>query len=281
MKHVSYYLIQVFSLIRPKPKHYLTICCIIKDENDYIVERVNYHLKAGVEHFYIYDNDSKTSPEKTINEAGLSKFVTVIKIPGRSQQMIAYQLCLKKYGRESQWMAFLDMDEFIIAKATKGSLPHLLKSYESYGGLAINWQLFGSGYHIKKTHASQLERFVLRADSTADINRLIKSIVQPMYMKKVCNPHFCIPKKGYYSVNENFEPVVAAFSNVSVNKVQVNHYHSRSLEEFEEKIKRGYADDTHSQRSIDSFYHHEKYANAIEDKTILEIFAPVRYLSHI
>ena len=36
---------------------YLSILCIIKNE-DYLEEFILYHYLLGVEHFYIYDNES-------------------------------------------------------------------------------------------------------------------------------------------------------------------------------------------------------------------------------
>jgi hypothetical protein len=37
----------------------IAICLIIKDENEYLQEWMDYHRKVGVSHFYIYDNNSK------------------------------------------------------------------------------------------------------------------------------------------------------------------------------------------------------------------------------
>ena len=37
---------------------YLSLCLICKDENDYLAEWLDYHILAGVERFYIYDDDS-------------------------------------------------------------------------------------------------------------------------------------------------------------------------------------------------------------------------------
>lgn len=43
---------------RTQPKYYLAICAISKDEGPYLKEWVEWHLKQGVEKFYIYDNES-------------------------------------------------------------------------------------------------------------------------------------------------------------------------------------------------------------------------------
>ncbi|MBR0260666.1 MAG: glycosyltransferase family 2 protein [Selenomonadaceae bacterium] len=44
----------------------LAIVAILKNEGRYLKEWLDYHLSAGVDHFYLYDNDS------TDNQAGLA-----------------------------------------------------------------------------------------------------------------------------------------------------------------------------------------------------------------
>ena len=41
-----------------KKKYYISICLLAKNENNYINEWLKWHIDLGVEHFYIYDNDS-------------------------------------------------------------------------------------------------------------------------------------------------------------------------------------------------------------------------------
>ena len=41
-----------------------------------------------------------------------------------------------------QWMAFIDVDEFLVIRnSTVTSLPQLLREYTDFGGLAVNWQV--------------------------------------------------------------------------------------------------------------------------------------------
>lgn len=55
------------------------------------------------------------------------------------------------------------------------------------------------------------------------------------------------------------------------DKIQLNHYWCRSLEEHCEKVERGLADTTRRTRTIDEFYERERDANKVEDRTILEV----------
>ena len=259
------------SLKRSVNSYNLAICCIVKDENEYLEEWINYHLKTGVQHFYIYDNESSTPIYNILAGLNLLNHATVTGIKGKAKQVDAYSDCLKKFGTKSRWIAFIDIDEFIVAKTTGGDLVAFLKDYEQYGGLGINWQIFGSNGHIEKSGQSQLERFKLRANEDHEVNAHIKSIVQPKYVKSPTTPHNFKYIKNKFCVNENFMPITGAFSKVSVNKIQLNHYFCRSVEEFNAKIKRGRGD-TGTERTMDDFFFHDKFANNIADTTILEIF---------
>lgn len=249
---------------------YVALCCIVKDENEYLQEWINYHLKIGVEHFYIYDNGSKIPIWLTIEKNQLSKYVSLIRMPGKAKQVKAYAHCLKYFGKAYKWIGFIDTDEFIVPKLNNGNFKAFLTQFEPYGGLGINWLIFGSSGHLKRTASPQLESFLLRSEESFHVNTHIKSIVQPAYVKSVIGSHNFEYIEGKYCVNENFEPIDGPFSKTSVNKIQLNHYYCRSREEYELKIKRGYGD-TRKKRTIDEFYRHDVDSNKVKDTTILEI----------
>jgi len=254
-----------------KQKYYLSICCIVKDENDYLNEWLNYHLKIGVQHFFIYDNGSKIPVRDTVEQLNLIDKTTIIDFPGLSKQHDAYRHCLRKFGSLSQWIAFIDIDEFIVPKKKPNSLSAFLKNFEPYGGLGINWLMFGSKGLLKKSKDSQLKTFTFRAKNDFEVNRHIKSIVQPKYVRAVRDPHSFKYLKGKYCVNEKFRRIDGPFTDVSVDDIQINHYFSRSLEEYKAKITRGRADNSSIERSMEQFYNCDKLSNDIEDTTIISL----------
>ncbi|PAW92674.1 hypothetical protein CKK33_03855 [Mucilaginibacter sp. MD40] len=258
-----------------KPSYYLSICCIIKDENSYLKEWMEYYIKIGVEHFFLYDNESVEPVQLALKRLGLAKYATITVIKGISRQQDAYDHCLWRYGFKSRWIAFVDMDEFIVPKVTKGNLPLFLKDFEAYGGLGINWLVFGSGGIKEKSERPQLETFIWRSGENFDVNNHIKSIVQPKYARRSMNPHAFFYRRGYFCVNENFKRLTNEISPLSVNKIQVNHYYCRSLDEYQEKIKRGRADSDTIKRKMDDFYYHDGPSNAIMDTSICDILKKI------
>src|SRR5271155_856059 len=96
----------------------LSVCGIAKNEQHGLREWVNYHRLVGVEHFYIYDNDSTVPVRQTLAKEIATKYVTCIEYPGPSKQMPAYTDCLRQFGADNQWIAFIDCDEFLLPKKT-------------------------------------------------------------------------------------------------------------------------------------------------------------------
>ncbi|HWV28160.1 MAG TPA: glycosyltransferase family 2 protein [Dyadobacter sp.] len=258
-----------------EPQYYLSVCCIVKDENDYLAEWLDYHRKIGVEHFYIYDNGSKSPVRHAIAALGYSDWVTVTHIPGQNMHVKAYQHCLDNFGYNSRWIGFIDMDEFIVPKNESASLPGLLEKYENYGGLGLSWLIFGSNNHVEKPAGSQLENFTRRSEVSFPPNRHIKSIVQPRFVQSAYKSHCFKFKPGYSCVNEHFVPIEEAWADVSVDTIQLNHYYCRSLEEYRQKVERGISD-TKRKRKLEEFHNHDHESNVVEDTTILRVLEKLK-----
>jgi hypothetical protein len=252
-------------------KFEVAICCIVRDE-EYLPEWIAYHALIGVTKFYIYDNKSIIPATKTLAHYLDSGLVEVIPFPGKVMQLPAYHHCLKHYGPLCKWIAFIDADEFIVPKTLTGNFPDFLKAYEAYAGLGINWLVFGSNGHIEKQE-STIQSFTRRSLKSYVANKHIKSIVQPRFVIKALTPHDFEYKKGKYGVNENFVTLTGPFSRHSSNKIQINHYFTRSETDFMHKKGRGRADtdeDIH-QRTMNNFLVAEKNSNLITDESIMEI----------
>ena len=217
--------------------YYATICAIAKDEDFFIKEWVEYHLLIGFEHIYIYDNNSYVPVSKTLSEYIDSGLATVIDFPrDEDQQRIAYMDCLQKYGNQCKWMAFIDIDEFIVPKS-EHDIRDILDRYIDYGGLAIHWKIFGSGGHRTKPDGGVIKNY----NKVISFDSHIKSIVQPSKVDKVFTPHSFGYRDGSFCVNEDYVPVASYQSYHISRTVQINHYYYKSLEDFKDKLKRGCA----------------------------------------
>lgn len=261
----------------------LAVAAILKNEGHYLKEWLDYHLLAGVDHFYLYDNDSTDNYAEIIAPYVEADLVTSKKISGGSAQFAAYDDAVQSHRFACRYMAFIDLDEFIFPKATTdtitATLDDVLKNFPDASGLAINWQLYGSnGQETADYSRGVLERFTRRAPVDwivpiphRDIpggNAQVKTVANPRRIFYFTSAHFPIYFAGNYSVNERGGHVDSyCNSPVTAERLVINHYNVKSREEFIGKLGKGRADKSANYFSAEWFDMYDR--NEIFDDGIL------------
>ena len=259
----------------------LAVVAIFKDEAHYLREWLDYHLLAGAEHFYLYDNCSTDNFAAVLAPYVDANLVTLINFPGKMMQYPAYDDALAKFRFQCRYMAFIDIDEFIFPK-TGGSIVEVVDEIFSRNpnaaALGINWQIFGSNGLLTADYSrGVLERFTRRAESNwCEIlsedemigNTSIKSIVNPRRVECFWSPHYAQTFRDFYSVNSDGVKTLHITSHpVAADKIVINHYHTKSLEEFAAKVNRGSACRPVNHRRMEFFRQHDR--NEVFDDGIL------------
>ncbi|CAD5980495.1 glycosyltransferase family 92 protein [Planktothrix agardhii] len=225
-----------------KQKCKLSICAILKNEAPYLIEWLEFHKIVGVERFYLYDNFSSDHAVDLVQSYIDSGEVIWHEWPIKHGQLQAYQHCLENYCQETEWLALIDLDEFLFP-TDKNNIQDLLDEYKEFPAIGVNWLVFGSSGHRTKPDGLQIENFTHRSEETWEANKHIKSIVQPTQAIRPLDPHSFTYINNQFAVTENKEAVIGPWtSSVSVNKLIINHYTTRSLQEYTEKMNRGIAD---------------------------------------
>jgi hypothetical protein len=217
--------------------HYATLCAIAKDEDHALHEWTRYHLHIGFEHIYLYDNGSRTPICNVLREHVESGRVTVIDFPLRARpQLSAYASALAEFGKDTVWMGYIDLDEFLVPKS-RTDIREVLDAYAEHAGLAANWKIFGSNGHATRPAAGVITSY----PGVIERNNHIKTIVRPRHVATVVTPHHFRYAAGYCCVNEDGVPVLGPRSYHASRCIQVNHYYYKSREDFAEKMARGLA----------------------------------------
>lgn len=124
-------------------KYYISVCAIFKNEAMYLKEWIEYHLLVGIEHFFLYNNMSDDKYLDVLSPYISSGVVTLIEWPYAKGQISAYMDCSKKYREVSNWIGFIDIDEFI-NPLEQENITSVISRYESAGSVMIPWRIYGS-----------------------------------------------------------------------------------------------------------------------------------------
>lgn len=211
-----------------KFKHELAICAMYNDDDlPYLNEWVEFHKLQGVGYFYMYNNGSKKNwknPPKNVQITHLPTVhhdqVSFVKLQGE-----IYSHCIKKVKNHVKWLAIIDTDEFLFSPE-EGTLPEVLKAYEEYAGVVVNWMIYGTS-HVKSIPLGEklTDHLLFRAPLDYGSNLYVKSIVNPRLVKECTNPHFLYYQEGYFAVTENFFPHLTGNTLThSSNRLRINHY---------------------------------------------------------
>ena len=156
-------------------------------------------------------------------------------------------------------MAHFDVDEFVVLLQHE-DIKNLLASYEDRGALGIPWSMFGSSGHILKPKGLVKDNYLYRRP---DEFMWIKSIINTQFCIRIDDPHHGIYTKK--AVNEAFEEFEGPQCDSPRKLIKLNHYFTRSLEEYKRKIERGTGNPQTPQRPLQWLYDIDKLATIYDD----------------
>lgn len=240
----------------PKPdRHGVAIVTMLKDEESYIDEWLVFHRAAGARHFIIYDNGSTDRTVDIIKARLPAGELTLLPWAGRptdvtnaapfNVQSIAYAHAVLNFGSSFRWMAFIDLDEFILPKGAN-TIEEALENVSGFPNVSLPWHMFGTSGHKEKPAGGVLRNYLYRAKNPISRKKNatnFKCIVDPCEVTEVSIHHFDTRKHGSDTCND----VGQVFSRkerkgeafYTAENLQLNHYYTRSLEEFAQKIIKG------------------------------------------
>lgn len=247
----------------PEPLYYLAVCAIAKDEGAYFKEWIEWHRQMGVEKFYIYDNESTDTTRQVLEPYIESGIVEYKYFPGHRMQLAAYDDCLANHRFDVRWLAFIDIDEFIVP-VRDASVPDFLRRLEDYPAVEINWLVYGSGGAEKKSDEPVMERFKHHSKGSHILNRHVKSIVNPRRVFNMIGCHEAA-RIGGTAVDSHGQAITRNFRDREPQQdvIRINHYAVKSRQEFLEKQARGRA--SGKKRTVPDDYFAEYDLNDIRE----------------
>ncbi len=142
--------------VQNRHKYTLSVCAVFKDEAIYLKEWIEYHRLVGVDHFYLYNTGSKDRFTTVLKPYIKEGIVSLINWPSVVEQnneenifmwslgvqIPAYENAMKsKAFHETQWLIFLDVDEFLVIPR-ENDAKAILEKYKNYAGIKISANTF-------------------------------------------------------------------------------------------------------------------------------------------
>ena len=247
-------------------KYNVAICAIFKNEAPYLKEWIEFNHIIGVEHFYLYNNNSDDDYHTVLKPYIANGLVTLIQWPFNQKQMECYMACIKEYASETKWLGFIDIDEFIVPKSTD-SVYDFLKPFEKKAGAVnIYWKIFGtSGKVDRKLSGLVSEDFTVCWPKYMDLGKCFYNTAYGFdsNSKHVVQLHhkFWANYKGIDIPPVNiFNEICVGNRNIAKTQefpIQINHYFTKSYKEYVLKRAKGDVYFEINPHDEEYFYEHE------------------------
>jgi Glycosyltransferase family 92 len=216
-----------------RPPINLAVCAIFRDEARYLAEWVTFHRLQGVERFWLYDNLSQDDWRAALAPELASGIVTVTRWPDEPGQLSAYADCLERHRYDVRWLAFIDVDEFLFSP-TGQLLPEVLRAYDSYPGVVVNWRMYGMNGYADAPAGLVTENYLMRARDDYSDNSWVKSIAYPRKARLTHSPHQ-FDYRGIPVGEDHLPGFTSQRKPATAEILRLNHYFAKSESDWARK----------------------------------------------
>ena len=227
-------------------KYYFSIASMFKNESWGLKEWIDHNKLHGVDHLYLIDDYSNDNYLPILQPYIDSGYVTLFKsdVPDRvkgRQQYITNKYLLP-IANESQWIATIDVDEYLYSPKDI-DIKNILKKYENYGEVYANWVWFNSNGFIKQPDGI-VENFTERAAYNTSVFCVLHHDTHPEGKEEQTNAHKCIANTDFNVKGFNVHEIFTDGKKINISyptneddpELLVNHYQLQSRE-YWEKVK--------------------------------------------
>lgn len=222
----------------------VAVCCIVKMENLYLRDFIEYHMNLGVKKFFLYDNndDNGEYPQQVIGDYIRSGLVVYKDVRGKHRcQLECYTECYNTHKDEFDWVAFIDVDEYIDLYEDETMQDFLLKEkFKNAGAVFLYWVQFGDSGLLHYDKRPVYERFTEHLDQTQNYSNTFKIILKG---KRKMDVEFTDANAVSFKYYES-EPFIimdaagreigpySGYVQWSYDCAALNHYQTLTIDEF-------------------------------------------------
>ncbi|CAM0946587.1 unnamed protein product [Alopecurus aequalis] len=211
-------------------KNQFCACTMVRNVAKFLSEWVHHHAAIGVDQFFLYDNgsDDNLAGQVTRLQAAGIRILTVT-WPWTKTQEAGLSHCAAMQQASCQWMAFIDIDEFIFSPRwnkleypSKAMLEAVVSVDPQVGQVYLPCFDFGPSGHTSNPREGVCQGYICRIN-TVNRHKSLVRLDAVSYSLKNSVHHFEL-KSGFY---KNWTTLA-----------RVNHYKYQAWPEFKQKFER-------------------------------------------
>ena len=261
------------------------ICAIFKNEADYIEEWLAFHILQGVGRIILYDNNS--SDDTCQRATSFAKLVDlqIVHWPDSENgfnctQRLAYFDGARRLAGLADYVAFVDIDEFVFADDYRPMGQVLAHFPADVAAIAVNQRVFGSAAQPTSTGYLVTSRFTMAAVAGHSEDHWFKTIARPDRIAGFDSPHSVVLNLGSYVLSDG-RPLPPRPHNpghssiVAQGALRLHHYILKSRQEFELKKLRWSGQDLRDRYTDAYFDIRDMSINAVCDERLKSLAARI------
>ena len=197
-------------------------------------------------------------------------WVTLQDWPVQQGQISCYNDCIKNYKEEAEWLGFIDIDEFVVPN-TEDNVYDYLKQFSSRPAVLFYWRIYGTSGHLTRDLSGLVtEDFVICWNKYRNVGKCFYNTAYHFNGSYKHNgglhhllwadykQHYLPPVNVFDQPCYNDMDYVPSWADVQNFPVQINHYFTKSYQEYSTKVSKGDVFFKLSPYNEDYFYKHEK-----------------------
>ncbi|KAL6873965.1 hypothetical protein ACP4OV_014047 [Aristida adscensionis] len=214
----------------PPNKKLICACTMVRDVAKFLREWVVYHAAVGVDRFYLYDNGSEDDLADQVRQLSAAGFdISVRSWPWPKTQEAGFSYTAAVHQDSCEWMAFIDVDEFIFSpgwtksrKPTKSMLRSIMAVEPDVGQVMLGCVDFGPSGQTTHPKEGVTQGYTCRRRTKERHKSLLRlDAVDQSLMNSI--HHFDLQ---------------SGFRGEQSRQARVNHYKYQAWEEFKVKFRR-------------------------------------------
>ena len=194
----------------------LAVCVRLKNEAIYLQEWLEFHLIAGVGHFYIFD-DSSTDGTVALLRPYVDRGLVTLQVgvdhshDAQHGQFGHRDQCIADNPANASWIAMIDADEFLFPSEGLSVVEHMERHCGLGGGgeqlsfLMLRWHMFGSNGQLRRPSGLVVDHYRMhqRLDETGCPAKQMGCFEQspPLSTKLIVNTQ-CVTRVGTHYATE-------------------------------------------------------------------------------